>query len=298
MRIHPGRASGVAPRRAIGAKLIAFLTATLVIAPMFVRGASPATAAGTFVTGTYGRDSSSSGFQKIHDTGFNTVMMSVNLGNIASSLKELAALQAKGMRAVIWLGSYDRAVHCAFERSDSWIRQVVSALGNQPAIAAYQVGDEVDRARARGCTNIRDQIAHRSSVIRSVNPAAQTYVTITADDGTEAFPYERFAGTTTIMGLVIYPCVKSSTACNWDRISKAISQADADGVGSYWVVMQDFGNTVYRQPTATQLAEQMKCWHSARLSGYFLYHWDLGKLEQKPSHLQVLRNQNTYFRSR
>ena len=57
MRIHPGRTSGVAPRRAIGAKLIAFLTATLVIAPMFVHGASPATAAGTFVTGTYGRDS-------------------------------------------------------------------------------------------------------------------------------------------------------------------------------------------------------------------------------------------------
>ena len=174
----------------------------------------------------------------------------------------------------------------------------MSALGNQPAIAAYQVGDEVDRARARGCTNIRDQIAHRSSVIRSVNPAAQTYVTITADDGTEAFPYERFAGATTIMGLVIYPCVKSSTACNWDRISKAISQADADHVGTYWVVMQDFGNTWYRQPTATQLAEQMNRWHASRLSGYFLYHWNLGHLEQKPSHLQVLRNQNAYFRSR
>ena len=42
----------------------------------------------------------------------------------------------------------------------------------------------------------------------------------------------------------------------------------------------------------------MKLWHPARLSGYFVYHWDLGKLEQKPSHLQVLRNQNTYFRSR
>jgi hypothetical protein len=271
------------------------VTAPLLGVALLVASASPASA---FVSGTYGRDSSSSGFQKIHDTGFNTVMMSVNLGNITSSIKELAALQAKGMRAVIWLGSYDRAAHCAFERSDSWTRQVVSALGHQPAIAAYQIGDEVDRARARGCTNIRDQIAHRSSVVRSVNPTAQTYVTITANDGTEAFPYERFAGATTIMGLVIYPCPKGSTTCNWDRISKAISQANADHVGTYWVVMQDFGNTVYRQPTATQLAEQMKCWHASRLSGYFLYHWDLGHLEQKPSHLQVLRNQNAYFRSR
>ena len=131
---------------------------------MFVHGASPATAAGTFVTGTYGRDSSSSGFQKIHDTGFNTVMMSVNLGNIASSIKELTALQAKGMRAVIWLGSYDRAVHCGFERSDSWIRQVVSALG-------HHARDRRVPGRRRGRPR-HGRGAARTSVIRSrIDPA-------------------------------------------------------------------------------------------------------------------------------
>jgi hypothetical protein len=230
--------------------------------------------------------------------GFNTVNLSVNLGNITASLNELKRLHGIGLKAVVWLGSYDRSVSCGFERSGDWIRQVVSAIRDAPAIAAYQIGDEVDRARARGCTGIAADITARSDLVKSIDRGADTYVTITPDDGTEAFPYERFAHTGAILGLVVYPCVTTQTTCKWERIDKAIAQADRDGVRRYWVVAQDFGGGTYRQPKASELETQLQRWHASRLSGYFVYHWVTGNLEQKPGHLKVLTEQNSYFLSR
>jgi hypothetical protein len=252
--------------------------------------------ASAFVTGVYGRDSSRTGTKTIQDTGFNTVNLSVNLGNITASLKEMDRLHSLGMRVVVWLGTYDRDV-CAFERDADWIRQVVGAIAGHPAIAAYQIGDEVDRARARGCTGVAAAITSRSQLIKTTDPGAATYVTVTSNDGTEAFPYERFAGTGAILGLVVYPCVKGKSTCIWERIDKAIAEADRDGVGQYWVVAQDFGNSTYRQPTATELDKQLQRWHGSRLSGLFIYHWVLGHLEDKPAHLDVLAEQNHYFKT-
>jgi hypothetical protein len=254
--------------------------------------------ASAFVAGVYGRDSSASGVAKIQETGFNTVSMSVNLGNIDSSLAEMDRLEARGMRVLVWLGSYDRVVKCDFERDDAWIRQVVSAIAGHPAIAAYQIADEVDRATARGCPDVPADVAARDAVIHSVVPDADTYVTVTVYDGKDWFPYQKYASTASVLGLVVYPCPSSKPSCNWTRIDKAISEAGADGVSRYWVVMQDFGDANYRQPTGTELSEQMTRWRSSRLEGYFIYHWKKGNLESKPAHLDVFRAQNAYFLGR
>jgi hypothetical protein len=254
--------------------------------------------AGTFVSGVYGKDSSSTGTRIIRDTGFNTVYLSVNLGNITASLNEMDRLWGHGVRVVVWLGSYDRVVRCGFERDAAWIREVVGAIKGHPAIAAYQIGDEVDRARARGCTGISVDVAARSQLIKSIDVGAATYVTITANDGTEAFPYQRFAETGAILGLVVYPCVRDRTTCIWERIDKAIAEADKDGVRRYWVVAQDFGGGSYRQPSAAELEKQLRRWRGSRSSGYFIYHWVHGSLEDKPSHLDVLRRENAYYRAR
>jgi hypothetical protein len=275
-------------RRAWHAVLVA-------VSVLAILAAMPASA-GAFVSGVYGRDSSGTGTRIIRSTGFNTVYMSVNLGNIGASLKEMDRLHSLGMRVVVWLGTYDREV-CAFERKADWIRQVVGAIADHPAIVAYQIGDEVDRARARGCTGVATAVHSRSELIKTVDPGASTYVTITTNDGTEAFPYERFAETGAILGLVVYPCVKGKAACIWERIDKAIAEADRDGVARYWVVAQDFGNTTYRQPSARELAKQLQRWHGSRLSGLFIFHWVQGHLEDKPAHLKVLANQNEYFRT-
>ena len=274
------------------------LVMTLSIAVALAIGVAQDASAAGFVAGVYGRDSSTTGVDILHQTGFNTISMSVNLGNIQSSIKQLDMLQAKGMRAIIWLGSYDRVVKCGFERSDSWVKQVVGALAYHPAVAAFQIADEVDRATARGCPNVPAAIAARNAVIRSVAPTVDTYVTVTAFDGVDWFPYEKYASTASVLGLVIYPCVKAKPTCNWARIGKAIQAADADGVARYWVVMQDFGDTTYRQPTATELDQEMTSWHSSRLEGYFMYHWTKGNLESKPDHLDVLKSQNAWFLAR
>ena len=108
----------------------------------------------------------------------------------------------------------DRVVKCGFERSDSWVKQVVGALAYHPAVAAFQIADEVDRATARGCPNVPAAIAARNAVIRSVAPTVDTYVTVTAFDGVDWFPYEKYASTASVLGLVIYPCVKAKPTCS------------------------------------------------------------------------------------
>ncbi len=280
--------------RSAAGRILVVVVATLLVSSVLM----PTASARRFVAGVYGRDSSKSGVRIIRRTGFNAVTISVNTGNIRSSLDQMDRLHRRGMRVVVWLGSYAQTVPCGFEQGDDQVTEVVRALRDHPAIAAYQVGDEVDQARAFGCDGVPEDIAARSAVIRAADPHAKTYATLTAFDGTEWYPYQDFVGTVSILGLVIYPCDDALKECNWRSIDKAIRQAESDGVDRYWAVIQDHGSATYRQPTPRELRKQFRRWRHSRLRGYFVYHWVIGGIENRPGHLRVLRRQNAYYRSR
>jgi hypothetical protein len=257
-------------------------------------------AAHAFVTGAYGHDSSDSGYRIKRRVGFNTVYQGVTLGpgGIAGALHRLDRLDARGMKAVVWLGSFDRDVPCGFERDDAWIEQAVAGIAGHPAIAAYQLGDEVNGRRTADCVDVPGLIEARSELVRSLDPDAKTYVTlgVYGEDGN--FAYEDFVGRADILGLVVYPCVRSKSTCVWDRVRNVIREAKRDGIPRYWAVVQDFGNASYRQPTPDELQHQMRLWRDSDIRGYFVYHWQLGHLEDKRGHLRVLERSNRYFRHR
>lgn len=246
-----------------------------------------------FVRGAYGRDSSPGGVSIMRAAGFDSV-------TVGPWRTELDALHAAGMRGVVWLWDYDDA-RCAFEKPDSWVRDVVGDIAGHPAILAYQIADEPSFARVDpGCPNVPGQVRARARLIESIDPGALTYVVIPTWDGRESFPYEHFAGTTDVMGLDVYPCWHELDECDLGLIDAAIAEADRDGVPRYWAVVQDFDDGWYRSPTAAELDAQLERWAGSRMEGYFVYHWNEGAVESKPDHLAVLAKHNllapSYYR--
>jgi hypothetical protein len=251
--------------------------------------AAPASAAGTpdeFVRGVYGRDASASKLDVIRSTGFNAV-------DVMPFESELDGLAARGLKGMVSLYMY-RNETCTFDKDDAWVRQTVSALKDHPAVLAWQITDEPNAYR---CPNAPAQIRARHQLIKSVDPSHDTYVTVAIWDGRSLFPFEDFAGTTDVMGLVVYPCGGGKDAgapCHFEYIDQAIAQAARDGVSRYWAVVQDFEDEYgHRVPTTSELTRQFDEWTGAPgLEGYFLFHWEWGQVDQRPAHLEALKHVN------
>ena len=235
----------------------------------------------SFVRGTYGRDTSASGVTDMRTTGFNAV-------TVQPWRDHLDQLSAQGLRGLVWLFGYNNET-CAFDRDDSWVREIVGALAGHPAILAYNVADEPN---AYQCPTAPAQVKARSALVKELDPSKPTYTVVAAWDGREGFPYQHFAGATDIMGLDVYPCAHALPACKYEDIDRAIAEADTDGVARYWAIIQDFGDAWYRQPLATELQAQFDRWAVSRMEGYFVYSWEVGNIGSKPDHLAVLAANN------
>jgi hypothetical protein len=233
-----------------------------VVVTVFGSGLSVAAEEPPLVRGAYDRDESPSGLDDYIAAGFNTV-------NGDAYVDLLDDIAAKGLKAVVWLGPYD-ADTCSFEKDDAWIRENVANVAGHPAIVAYQLDDEPSYERAHGCPQVVDQMRARSDLVKSIDPSIPTYLTLPAWDGVEDYPYQYFAGTADIIGLVLYPC-NHTEGCGFEAIDQAIAQADADGIGHYWAVMQAYDDDWYQLPTFEELTTQLDHWSKSRMEGYFIY---------------------------
>jgi hypothetical protein len=229
------------------------------------------------VNGVYGRDSSPSGVDSIASAGFNTVPGSTDPS-------ELDDLHDRGLRAVVWLGEYNRnrwgveddVSRCRFLFDDDWIRDRVGLIAGHPAILAYQIADEPSYATQYGCPVAADLTA-RSDLVKSIDPTKPTYTTVPTSNGVDAFPYAAVAGTTDILGLVVFPCSyvwDTRGGCRYDLIDEAIAAADSAGIDRYWGVVQGFGDSWYRAPVYQELREQVERWDESRAEGTFILDWD------------------------
>lgn len=219
-------------------------------------------AASVTIRGIFGRDTSPSGFANIAAAGFNTVM-------VDPDPRSLDQLTRYGLRGVVWLGDYDTTEKCQFERSDEAVKRAVTAVADHPAVVAYYLADEPSLARTEGCPNAPQAISERSALVKELDPDTPTFVTLTTWDGAEQYPFEYFAGTADIFGLVVYPCYEGT--CDFTMIETAIGEADADGLGQYWAIVQDFATAWYDLPSAESVDVQMSAWSQSNMTGYAVY---------------------------
>ncbi len=238
------------------------------------------------VRGVYGLDSSPSGFSKIKEAGFNVVTAN-------PSLSQLDAVAASGLKAQVGLGAYDKST-CSFVLSDAFIAERLREVRGHPAIAAFKIADEPN---AHICPEAPRQIKERSELVASTAPGYPTVVTVSAWNGVELHPYEDFAGTADILGLVVYPCTNAK-GCRLEQIDTAIAEAESDNVTRYWAIIQAFDGMKrndYEMPTAVRLRQQFTRWAESDMEGYFVYSWGPpapSNLEEHPALIEVLTQQN------
>jgi hypothetical protein len=240
---------------------------------------------GDFTRGAYSTDVSNGTYEKLQAAGFNTVMTS-------PYPEYLDALQAQGLKGVVWLGGWRNAT-CSWAESDAWVTAQVRSIAGKPAVAAYYLGDEPNFG---SCPSGPNAYRARTNLVHSLDPGRPTFTVIQAWDpiARESYPYGHWAGTVDILGLDIYPCTLSSPTCDFAQIDAAVAAAAAAGVTRYWAVLQDFQDDYYRLPSPSEIAGQFERWNRSRMDGYLVFSWDYGTfvLDSQCGHTAELSRQN------
>jgi hypothetical protein len=231
------------------------------------------------IHGSYGKDSSASGFDRIVAAGFTVVDRN-------AFREELDALPA-GVRGWVWLGDYDNTT-CDWEKSDDSVRSHVGAIAGHPAIAAYYLADE---PHIWDCPNLPGQLKARSRLVKSIDPGPPTFVLI--EPHSPGNPYAPFVGTVDVIGADRFPC-SHSNGCDMSKIDEAIRLLDDAGVPRYWAVIQAFADSFYRMPTADELRQEFQHWRASRMEGYLVFSWAFARdsLERHPDLIDVLAEEN------
>jgi len=164
----------------------------------------------------------------------------------------------------------------------------VSAISGHPAIVAYYVADE---PHVWDCPTAPDQVKERSDLVKSLDAENPTFVVI--EPHSPGNPYSPYVGTVDIIGVERYPC-SHKNGCIMSKIDDAVSLAEQAGVPRYWGILQAFGDSWYRMPTADELHEQFGRWRRTRMEGYlvFSWAWRADGLENHPELREALEAEN------
>jgi hypothetical protein len=216
------------------------------------------------------------------DYGYNLV----DLGPYRAAIDALPT----GERALVWIGNYSK-VSCAFDRSDTSVRQALISLAGDPKVAGYYLADEADDALPTyggHCPHVATQVTQRSRLVHQLAPGAFTYEVVT-----EPGNFAAFAHATDVMGADPYPCLRGR-ACDWTKIPAYIAALDAAHVPRYWALLQAFGYGKWRAPTADELARMIGQWAHSRWQGEQTFSWSYlnWSLKSHPDLLVVLKSLN------
>jgi hypothetical protein len=283
---------------------------------------SPSASPAFFVRGAYGRDTScvapdsdadngckpGTGVDHIRAAGFNTVQAD-------ATPAALDALQGQGLKAIVWLGDWDKQ-RCRWQISDSQLARVVAAVKGSPAMLAYYLADE---PLLSSCPRAPSEFRQRTLLVHQLDPGSRTF-TVIQDWDHGPTDYARWKGAVDILGFDVYPCSfrngdnfsarrKVRKACDFTGVLHTdIDRVNRAGIGGYLAVLQDFQDCYYELPTAADLRTQMEEWQrrARNMAGYLVYSWNwtgerctygsLGvNLDRVPGNVAELAYENTHF---
>jgi len=228
------------------------------------RAQAASTSPAPFTRGAYGKDASASGYRDMAAAGFNTVMT----GPYPELLGNVAAI---GMKGVVWLGNFINRPTCAFEKDDNTVAKLLKVIAGSPMIAAYYLGDE---PHVTECPQAPALFRQRSALVHALDPGSQTFTVIQASENGVSHDYAPWTGAVDIIGFDVYPCVRSSSMCNFSAIDAAVAAIKAAGIRRYWAILQDFQDCYYRLPTPAEIAAQFDRWARSDMAGYFVFSWN------------------------
>src|SRR5436309_2544676 len=171
--------------------------------------------------------------------------------NLLDVSSQSAADQLPGRtRGMMYMGDYDNST-CDWEVSDIELTAKVAAMAGDPKVAGYHLSDEPD---PYACPSAPGQHRARSQLIHSLDPGKMTVMTMDSNSGQASLDQTPlWVGAADYVGLDPYPC-RQNEPCNFAWIDAIIEAADRAGL-SYWGVVQAFGNSTWRWPTAREERE-------------------------------------------
>lgn len=181
-----------------------------------------------------------------------------------SSVGALDALP-EGAKGILWMrNGYDQV--CAWQRNDEETAVIVDKVRDHPKFSGiYFIADT---PHPSVCPDAPERIRERSDLIRKHDPAARTFIAVSAG---HKYPEEfaQLADSADLIGIVVYPCNTKKPHCEFDKIRQRVARAFDAGIDPERLVpvFQAFGQGCttnerkwYRLPTVGEMREMLALW--------------------------------------
>jgi hypothetical protein len=202
---------------------------------------------------------------------------------------EADALPA-GTRGLYWLGDYLNT-SCSWEKSDAAITAKVRAGVRDRKIWGYYFSNEPD---PYGCPNAVAQHRARARLIKSIDPAKATYISLDMNWREQALrQIPLWVGVTDYVGLNPYICFVGRLRCDFAWLDRVIATGDRARL-PYFGHVQVFQADEWRWPTTTELRRMLARWTASKEKGYSVFTWSWGGsvLLSRPALVDVLKRFN------
>jgi len=214
-----------------------------------------------------------------------------NLIDVAT--KSEADATPAGTLGQVWLYDYNNTT-CSWEKDDTYIRNTVSPMADDPKVAGFYFANESDPIK---CPNAIQQHKARSALIKSLAPNKYTILAVDSNWRDRfATQVPMWKGAADYLVYNPYICYVGKP-CDFAWLDTVLKAAEANG-NPYFIALQAFaeGNE-WRWPTPDeerQMLNRLKGPNLSLLHGYmtFSWNWSNDPLLNHPDVLQVIKDFN------
>jgi len=211
-----------------------------------------------------------------------------------STVSEAHAVPA-GTTAQVWLYDYDNTT-CTWEKSDTYVRNIVSQLAHDSKVAGFYFSNEPDPF---ACPNAPRQHRERNALIKSL--ASDKYTLIGIDANWRQH-FERYGsmwvGAADYINYNPYICyVRDRSTCDFAWLDHVLAMAQSLPQ-PYFITLQAFREQgEWRWPTASEEARMLNRLRNPSLSGLrgymtFSWNWQSDPLRDHPDVLAEIQAYN------
>jgi chitodextrinase len=227
------------------------------------------------------------------NTSDQDLMPQYGFNLIDVSTKSEADATPAGTQGQLWLYDYDNN-KCTWEKDDTYIRNMVSSVANDPKVAGFYFSNEPDPF---ACPNAPQQHKDRHALIKSLAPTKYTLIGIDTNWREHFDNYgTMWKGAADYVNYNPYICYVGKP-CDYAWEDHVLQVAESLGQ-PYFVTLQAFKEgTEWRWPTAaeeTDMLNRLKDSALSHLSGYmtFSWNWQNDPLLNHPDVLNAIKDFN------